>query len=575
MSQGERVDPGTPRVAAVAIDAAEWSVVERLMRGGQLPHLRALAERGARARLRNVDAYRSELVWVQFLTGKGAPDHRWWGQIDFDAATYAAYGRGTLDASPFYALGSKVPVVAFDLIHSVLADDVGGDQITAWGAHSPQYPRASRPAGLLTDIDRRFGTNPAFGNDFDIGWYEPDYIDNLAEACTVGAHRRIDIAEWLQHRVPDWRLFLTCMSEVHSVGHHYWHGIDDTHPLHGVSPTSELAATRFLSVFQAIDDALGRFVASLPPDTTVVVFALHGMKPSDDVPATVLLPELAHRLHFGRQLLRDPDQQAWAAAGYPPVVPARHQNWQGYMKERFTDGPRDFLRHSLRRAPAPLYQLARRAAGKSGPITVGPMWFTTPPATEGVQLGAREVREELEFQVGSWYHRHWPEMAWFVVPTYGDAHVRLNVRGRERRGMVDPADYRKARDEAVATIRQCRDPRTGRPAVADVVFLRDDDPMAPDGPDADMVVIWNETLDALEHPAVGTVGPFPHVRTGSHSSNGFVLAVGPGIPGGADLGLRSAFDLTPTILTLAGLPVPDGMRGVPILAGSMLASPTT
>lgn len=557
----------TPRVAAIAIDAAEWSVVEQLMGGGKLPHLKGLAERGARARLRNVEANRSELVWVQFLTGKNAADHRWWGQIEFEAATYSAYGRGTLDASPFYALGSGVPVVAFDLIHAVIADDVGGDQITAWGAHSPQYARASRPTGLLTEIDRRFGINPAFGNDFDIGWYEPDYIDNLAEACTVGAHRRIDVTGWLQQRVPDWRLFLTCMSEVHSVGHHFWHGIDDAHPLHGVAPTSELAGARFLSVLQAVDDAVGRFVASLPPDATLVVFALHGMKPSDDVPATVLLPELAHRLHFGRPLLRDPDQQGWAAAGYPPVVPARHQNWQGYMKERFTDGPRDLLRHSLRRAPAPMYQLARRMAGKSGRTTVGPMWFTTPPATHVLQPGAGDVREDLDFQVASWYQRHWSEMRWFVVPTYGDAHARLNIRGREGRGVVDPADYRKVRDEAVATVRQCRDPRTGRPAVADVVFLRDDDPMAPEGPDADFIIVWKEALDALEHPGVGIVGPFPHARTGSHSSNGFVLAVGPGIPAGADLGHRSAFDLTPTILTLAGLAVPEGMRGAPMLAG--------
>lgn len=557
-----------PRVAAIAIDAAEWSVVDRMMRSGRLPHLRALAERGARARLDNVHAYRSELAWVQFLTGKGAADHRWWGQIEFEPATYSAYGRGTLDATPFYAQGPAVPVVAFDLIHSVVADDVGGEQVTAWGAHSPQYPRASRPAGLLTEIDRRFGTNPAFGNDFDIGWYEPDYIDNLAEACSVGARRRIEIADWLQQQVPDWRLFLTCMSEVHSVGHHYWHGVDDSHPLHGVAPTSELAADRFITVCQVIDEAVGRFVASLPPDATVVVFALHGMKPSDDVPATVLMPELAHRLHFGRPLLRDPDQEAWAAAGYPPVVPARHQNWQGYMKERFANGHRDLLRRSLRRTPAPVYQLARRMAGKGPTTRLGPLWSTTPPESDIGQSGAPRVRESLDFQVGSWYRRDWPEMPWFLVPTFGDAHVRLNVRGREGRGTVDPSDYRKVRDETVATIRRCRDPRTGRPAVADVVFLREDDPMDPDGPDADVAIVWNQALDALEHPDVGVVGPFPHARTGSHSSNGFVFVAGPGVPAGADLGRCSAFDLTPTILTLAGLPVSEGMRGVPMLAGA-------
>lgn len=553
----------SPRVAAIAIDAAEWSVIERLMAAGLLPHLRAISDRGARVQLENVHAYRSELAWVQFLTGRGADDLDWWGQLVFEAATYTAYGHGTLETTPFYALGQGVPVVALDLIHAVLADAVDGEQVTAWGAHSPQFPRASRPAGLLTEIDGRFGTNPAFGNDFDIGWHEPDYINNLAAACRTGVGRRIEIAEWLNRRSPDWRLFLTCMSEVHSVGHHYWHGVDGSHPLHGVAPTSELARARFIEVCQEVDAAVGRLTASLSPDTALVVFALHGMKPAEDLSATVLLPELAHRLCFRRSLLRDPDQRAWASAGHPPVLPARHEVWQGFMKARFADGPKDVLRHSLRRAPAPIYDLARRITGRSGPTTVGPMWAKTPP--EHRLAGRPLAREGLDYQVATWYRRHWPRMPWFVLPTFADTHVRFNVRGREGGGVIDRSDYRRARDGAVATIRSCRDPRTGRPAVADFVFFRDD-PLAPGGPDADMLVLWdNEALDALAHPEVGTVGPFPHARTGSHSSNGFALISAPGVPAGADLGRRSVFDLPPTILALAGLPVPPAMRGAPML----------
>ena len=109
------------RVAAIAIDAAEWSLIERLMAAGHLPRLRDIAARGTRVRLRNEQAYRSELAWVQFLTGQTASDLGWWGQLQFEPATYAAYGSGTLDAAPFYALG----------------------------------PQTSMPAVLLTQIDRR------------------------------------------------------------------------------------------------------------------------------------------------------------------------------------------------------------------------------------------------------------------------------------------------------------------------------------------------------------------------------------------------------------------------------------
>ena len=59
---------------------AEWQPVAS-------SRLRDIAARGTRVRLRNVQAYRSELAWVQFLTGQTTSDLGWWGQLQFDPAT--------------------------------------------------------------------------------------------------------------------------------------------------------------------------------------------------------------------------------------------------------------------------------------------------------------------------------------------------------------------------------------------------------------------------------------------------------------------------------------------------------
>ena len=107
-----------------------------------------------------------------------------------------------------------------------MAIEAPGVQVTAWGGHDPGYPRASRPAGLLHEIEERFGPHPAFDNDYEIVWHRPQAIDALADALVVGTHRRADIARFLQERQPDWQLMVTVLSEPHSANEAFWHGVD-------------------------------------------------------------------------------------------------------------------------------------------------------------------------------------------------------------------------------------------------------------------------------------------------------------------------------------------------------------
>ena len=229
-----------PRVAAIGLDAMEWAVAQRLMDDGHMPNLRALRERAAHCRLDNVVPYRSELPWTLFLTGREPDDHGYWSTVEFNPATYEAYTIGAHVAPPFYAFGPDKKVIAFDVPHSVPSEAVNGVQVMAWGAHSPQYPRASSPRGLLAEIDKRFGPHPGFDNDYDGAWYVPRFLEKLADAQLEGCARRVDIIEWLQEEHPDWDFLMTVMSEPHSAGHHLWHGIDTEHPLHHAG-TAELA----------------------------------------------------------------------------------------------------------------------------------------------------------------------------------------------------------------------------------------------------------------------------------------------------------------------------------------------
>ncbi len=551
------------RTIAIGLDAFEWWYAEQLLEEGKLPHLAALRSRGTSCRLANHVPYRSELSWTRYLTGVEPLDTRTWPAcVVFDPSDYSARTRTAAAASPFYA-DVDGPVIAFDLIHSTLADGVGGDQVTAWGAHSPQYPRASAPAGLLREIDGRFGPSPSFGNDVEFAWYDTTYIANLEQALCDAARTRADALRWLMERRPDWQLALTAMSEIHGGGHVFWHGVDPAHPAHRHASASRAKAAMD-AVCVASDAALGRMLEGLD-DVNVVVFALHGMLPADDVTAAVLLPDLLYRRATGRSLLRGtPDVTRWRAAGCPPTVPAPGETWAAWMRAHFVDGPTHALRGSLgRRAPALLRGL-RRLAGRAEP-PIGELTYVPSPeqAVDSSSLSAFE--EEVDYQVASWYRRHWPQMRAFALPTFADGHVRINLAGREAHGIVPASEYEREVRSVIELLEACRNVRTGAPAVDDIIWLRREDPFAVDGPAGELLVVWRDGPDALEHPDPGVVGPIPAMRTGSHRPNGLAVLAGPGVPV-ADLGVRPVDDLTSTVVALAGGDPTRVKLGSPLVA---------
>jgi predicted AlkP superfamily phosphohydrolase/phosphomutase/Flp pilus assembly protein TadD len=79
--------PGKPRVIVVGWDGADWSLLDPLLKEGRLPHLKALLEKGAQARLETYRPRASPLLWTTMATGLTPPEH---GVVDFqefDVAT--------------------------------------------------------------------------------------------------------------------------------------------------------------------------------------------------------------------------------------------------------------------------------------------------------------------------------------------------------------------------------------------------------------------------------------------------------------------------------------------------------
>jgi hypothetical protein len=254
------------------------------------------------------------------------------------------------------------------------------------------------------------------------------------------------------------------------------------------------------------------------PEARVLCFAAHGMgRNYGDVPAMILVPELVYR-HFTGRTGFTPDP-SWGAdgSGSPDLANAPH--WASGINDRL----------SIKRARTP--------------------WFR------------RRIRQEptpLDWMPASRYHPAWPGMRAYAVPAYYDARVRVNLKGREARGIVPLRHYRRTLDEVARLIEECTDPRTGRPLEIEIDKQLEGDPRARHDTDADLLVRFQADHYALRHPRLGTIGPVPCRRPGGHTGGLGVGYYRNGPGPGRDLGKFRALDVTDAVRALVDPAAPAG-----------------
>ncbi len=562
-----------PRVAAIGIDAAEWEHVKALIDSGLLPNIEKHLDASAVLDVRGEEPYRAEATWTEFLTGRSPQDNRYWSTAVFDPESYQVWEVGAHEGVPFYAR-PDLKAIVFDVPHSYVVPGSDGLQITAWGAHSPQFPTASSPRDLVAHIDRRFGVHRAPLSDSLIGWHNEAYQRNLTEAMLDGLTKKADICAWLLEEHPDWDLFVTVLSESHTAGHQFLHGILDHHPLRR-APFAPAAAEHFRATYARIDEVVGQLTANFHDDTTVVLFAVHGMWWNGSDTAAVWLPEVLHRLDFGRPFIDLPTGEVDS----PLVQLETEMSPLEYLLRYLTEPAGDMygskatalknrLAWQIRRMAPPamlpsIEEVWRRAIG----LRARHEWWemdVRPAASASIDLTGARGLGTSEYHVPAWYCAHWPKMRFFVLPSFSDVHIRVNVRGRERDGVVDLRNYHAVLDEIDSLLHSIVNARTGEPVVRETYRVRAPNPMDPDGPTADLVITFGDVADAVRHPDLGIIGPCPIFRSGEHTTNGWAAFRTPSGATGA-LGQGRPRDLAPTILDLLG------RRSSPLVTGASFA----
>jgi hypothetical protein len=158
-----------------------------------------------------------------------------------------------------------------------------------------------------------------------------------------------------------------------------------------------------------------------------------------------------------------------------------------------------------------------------------------------------------------------------VLPSDPNGYIRLNLKGREPNGSVEPGAEAEAE---LAEIRhqlfELNDPASGEKIVAeattaDEAFGADRHPDIPD-----LMVRFRDdlgTIEACQSERVGLLKiPF-HVahRTGDHKGAATLWIAGKRIEPTDSPGSANALDLAPTILSLLDVPIPAELDGNPVV----------
>jgi predicted AlkP superfamily phosphohydrolase/phosphomutase len=411
--------------------------------------------------------------------------------------------------------GRRVAIA--DIPHVPLARGLNGVQVLEYGLHDRHFGTASHPGHLLDRLQAAHGTYPVASCDH----YGGSHASNLRllHDLLIGIERKTAVLLDLLAQEP-WDLFACAFTEPHCAGHWLWHYHDPSHwGYAGAAPTALREGIR--KVYARVDAALGRLIAAAGSKTTMVL-ASHGMAPY--VAGYQLLPEVLARLGLssggtGASRLRDLQHTAkhW--------VPRRYWERLGRL----------VVEHPIARAALGPFQRGR-----------GALFFP---------LESAETRA-------------------VYVPNNTIGAIRLNVRGREPHGSVDPDRgaetlLREMGHELLAL----RQPATGTPIVSHVITALEAFGPAhhPDVPD--LMVGFRQDLGPLEtceSPRVGRV----HVpvgsrwgrRSGDHSPRSAVWIAGEGFTAGETLAGATLLDVAPTILEALDCPLPPWLDGAPLSA---------
>jgi predicted AlkP superfamily phosphohydrolase/phosphomutase len=524
------------RIVVIGLDSADFYLIQKWVDEGHLPAMASLIAGGSWGKLKSTADVGSGTVWPSFFTGTSPARHNSLGSRRMRSGSYRVSHsprENLTKQDPIWVQLSRVNkrIAVLDVPKTYPIEGLNGIQLVGWGAHSPSWDPDSWPPELIKEVTSRFGFYPAPDDDEFIpkGFRQ---LKDFYEALVSGIEKKGLVSRYFLDQEA-WDFFLTVFAEPHCVGHNYWHLIDENHPAYD----SEIAKTLGKSIFNVyslIDSEIAKLIDAAG-DVTFFIVSPEGMGPN--YTGSHLLPEVLRRLGMGS---KQTSSDSIPSRGFKNPAKGLCQLMPSVLW-----GP-----HAIRNLKSKL------------PLNV----------VKAIELGKRLVPKQTWHEWKCYLMSLGNDWRWsraFCFPSDFNGAIRINLKGREPEGLVEPdAEYESLCEELMYEFNQLINIDTGKKAASEV--LRVDRVHGGEYIHElpDIVLKWagDTPIRGLYSPRIGNVtGENHHERTGAHRPYGFLIAAGKHIAQGRTVEGGDIMDIVPTILYLMGEPVPQYMDGKVLL----------
>ena len=498
------------KVLAIGLELGDGELIGRWARAGHLP---AIADVMREGRWTWLDTTADRLhisAWPSIYTGTTPGEHGVY--FTFQPAPgvqgYQRFHTGLYGAPTFWSVldraGKRCAVL--DPPYSHPEAGFNGRYVYDWGSWAHYLKTGSVPDDLVRKLESSCGPYPLGLEANDLG-FEPLEAESLARRLATSVRAKADATRWLMRDSP-WELLFTVFGETHAAGHYCWSN--------ELERLGSPQGTPMFTVYAELDRALGALCEAAGQDTAVLIFS--GDRVGPNFAGWHLLPDALSRLGYAGGAHAKGDDSGAPAAGRARLDPVK------MLRDLL---PKDFRKNLARKLPTKLRdKLAQRVD------TADIDWGTTRA---------------------------------FCLPTDLEGYIRINLRGREPLGIVEPGqEYERLLDDLSAALAELADPCSGAEIVRGVLRTDREFPGNRRAYLPDLVVQWaaDRPIEAARSDRVGTLeGVSPDTRTGTHRGPGFLLARGPGIRAGDPQHRSNILDIAPTVLALLGVAKPEHMAG--------------
>jgi len=497
------------RVLIIGLDSATFDIIQSLINKNNLPFFQKLMREGSYGTIHSNYPLNSASNWTSLFTGKNPGKHNIFDFLDYNnSSSYQPklITNQSLKANLLWNIANQHDIQTILLNAPMISKAEPLNGIMVSGMLSASDQRYAYPESIATElVKQNYIIDSGFARNLN-----PDvYFDQITQTLL----KQEQTFQRLIKKHP-WQLAILTLNCLGKAQHRFWHEPE-----------------KIEAMYIQLDGFLNNIFESLEQNTCFMVVSQHGFK------------SISKKFFVNEWL--------WELGLLAKHITIHQTRLTDVYDLIFKDVPND--RHPVTKF------LSKTALTKDNIRSVIPVFV------------AESIKRLVPWRIKKYFPAEYLEIVWPKTKAYFVATnvqgININLKGREPQGIVKPGrEYQRTRDQIISELYRLKDPYTFENVVEEI--YRKEDLFQGDYLDAAPDIIFvprnrDYFLDSEKRTCRLFIGSAKddYPVYSYHDPRGTFFITGPGIKAGQKIPVVDIYDITPTILTLLGIPLQEDFDG--------------